>query len=77
MLRLPQGAELTRCLVHDIRKAEGGYNYYGYLSRQGDYYIMREKVDESEYRFATHTTKTYPQAFADRASLSYTYINLI
>lgn len=78
MLRLPQGAQmLNRCLAHDIVKDEDGYNYYGFLSRQGDYFIMREKVDETEIRYATHTTKTYAEAFLDRANLDYKYLNQI
>ena len=78
MIRAPQGAQiLNRCLAHDVAKDEDGYNYYGFLSRQGDYFVMREKTDETEYRFATHATKTYTQAFIDRADLDYTYLNLI
>lgn len=78
MLKAPRGAELmNRCMFHDKKLNEGGYNYYGFLSRQCDYFIMREKVDESEARFACDATKTYQEAFVARATLDYKYINEI
>ena len=76
MKKAPRGAELIgRCLFHDQKLNEDGYNYYGYLSRQGDYFIMREKTDESEIRFAYDETRTYQEAFIARATLDYKYIN--
>ncbi len=37
--------------IVDIAKAELGFNYYLYVRPGGSGIIMREKVDETEYRF--------------------------
>ena len=75
MLRLPRGASLLdRCLFHDKELALGGYNYYGYVGRDGDFFIMKIKVDETEARYASPTDKGYENAWIDKATLDYKYI---
>lgn len=78
MIKAPRSAHLLeRCLIHDVKLAETGYDYHGFLSRQGDYFIRRTKADGTEIRFAHDNTKTYQQAFAARATISYKYLNRI
>ena len=30
---------------------ENGYNYYGYVRHNGEWIIIREKIDNTEYRY--------------------------
>lgn len=58
--------------VKDIAESEGGYNYYGFSNKKGEWVIMREKTDGTEYRYAIAGTG-YTTAWTGRASLSYGY----
>lgn len=43
------------------------YNYYGYVSHDGAWVIMREKSDETEYRYCIGSSG-YTTAWSARAS---------
>ena len=47
---------------------ESGYNYYGYIRTNGEWAIMRQKTDESEYRFKVGASG---YSFSDRATYNY------
>lgn len=72
--RIPRSASLLdRCLFHDAGTV-GSYNYYGFVARNGQYFIMRVKSDESEARYASHATKGYVSAWAIKDTLDYKYL---
>ena len=56
--------------VVDIASNEGGYNYYGYIRKNGEWIIMRENTAQTEYRFA-YGMSTYSTNWSNRASLDY------
>ena len=62
-------AELSEYMIHDIAKAEGGYNYYLYIHPKGFAIVMREKTDETEYRYAV--AGIADNQWVNRATLSY------
>jgi hypothetical protein len=62
------------CQLADVAEAESGFNYYGLVRVDGTWVIMREKTDETEYRFAVGNGKVgnvYADKFADREQLNY------
>lgn len=62
--------------VKDIAESEshdvdaGTFNYYGFSNKKGEWVIMREKTDGTEYRFALGGTN-YSTAWTSRSSQSY------
>lgn len=56
--------------LSDFFGNEGGYNYYVYISITNSWLIMREKTDETEYRFAMGGSGA-STARTNRASLTY------
>lgn len=56
--------------VSDASLAEGGYNYYGFLSAEGGWIIQRQNVAETEYRYCAGGT-AYSDAWTIHTSLSY------
>ena len=56
--------------VVDIAKEESGYNYYGHIRHNGEWAIMREKTDQSEYRFKIGASD-YSTNWSTRGSLNY------
>jgi len=60
-------------MICDVVEAEGGYNYYGYLSSGEDSrsLIMRENAAETEYRYFFGKGSNYDVDFAARADLVY------
>jgi len=67
--------ELSEYMIHNIGKNESGevsgvlYNYYLYIHPKGQAIIMREKSDETEYRYANGGTGT--SRWANRENLTY------
>lgn len=61
---------LKNCAIADIAYDEAGeetgtlYHYYHFISPRGKHIIMREKDDETEYRYATGL-------FSNRQTLTY------
>lgn len=56
--------------VVDIANGEGGYNYYGYIGKDGSWVIMRENTSQTEYRFKVGGSE-YVTNWTNRASLTY------
>lgn len=67
---------LANCAISDVAYDEAGeetgilYNYYLYLHPSGKRVIMREKEDETEYRYATGL-------WVNRQNLTYKYFSRI
>jgi len=53
-----------------------GFNYYGYLKKDGSYYIMREEIAIGAYRYVKGTTD-YSTIWSARVSQVYDYFNVI
>lgn len=65
---------ITGCQVADAATEESGYNYYGYNSSDKRWVIMREKTDETEYRYAVGSNAkgvAYSTAWTNRATQDY------
>lgn len=56
--------------VVDIANGVGSYNYYGFIRKNGEWIIMREKTDQTEYRFAFGASD-YSTNWTNKASLTY------
>lgn len=56
--------------VVDITTGEGGYNYYGYIGKDGSWVIMRENTAQTEYRFSLGSTD-YTTGWSGRTGLIY------
>lgn len=50
-----------------------GYNYYGYVDSDGNYYILREDLDNKAYRYYAGTGD-YTTKWTNRAAQSYDYL---
>lgn len=57
---------LNNFQISRIALDEAGYNYYLYIHAMGFKVIMREKTDNTEYKYAELT-----EHWADRATLTY------
>lgn len=57
-------------LIVDVALAEAGYNYYSYLSSgtESRSMIVREKLDETEYRYFFGKGSNYDADWAARAT---------
>lgn len=53
---------------HDVDA--GTYNYYGYAKAKGNWVILREKDDETQYRYAIGK-EDYSTNWTNRESLTY------
>jgi hypothetical protein len=60
--------------IVEVRENEAGYNYYGYARANGCWKILREKTDNTEYRFAVGSSD-FETAFAARTTLTYKAAN--
>jgi hypothetical protein len=56
--------------IAEARESESGYNYYGYTRPDGSWRILREKTDNTEYRFAIGSSD-FATNFAGRSGLEY------
>jgi hypothetical protein len=64
-------------LVHDVE--EDTTSYYGFMNKDGAWYIIRN-VGDTTFRYATSGSTSgmsYTQAWTDRASLDYYYIDQV
>lgn len=67
---------LAGTFIADVAEGEAGeesgatYNYYGFLRTDGSWVILREKSDETEYRF-TVGSSGYASAWDARTSRTY------
>jgi len=67
-------AILDGCTIVNMELALGSYNYYGYMRNAGitEWVIMREKTDNTEYKYAIGSANnTYATAWAAKASQNY------
>ena len=55
----------------------GGFNYYGYMKKDGNFYIMRETIATGAYRYYKGTLGNYVTDWTARASQTYDYLNVI
>lgn len=55
----------------------GGFNYYGYMKKDGNFYIMREEVATGAYRYYKGTMGSYATDWTARTSQTYDYLNVI
>lgn len=71
---------LDGAIIQDIATSEahdvdaGTYNYYGYLKAEGSWVILREKDDETQYRY-TVGGSGYAAAWAARSSKTYVTVD--
>ena len=56
--------------------AIGGFNYYGYMKKDGNFYIMREEVAIGAYRYYKGVLGSYAADWTARAGKSYDYLNV-
>lgn len=63
---------LTDKNIVSIDTASVGYNYYGFMSKSGVWTIMREKQDQTEYRYAVGNMD-YDTNWLGRTGLIYQY----
>jgi len=50
--------------------------YYGFINKEGAWYIMKEDTETSSYRYAKGET-SFPQGWTNRAKLKYDYFHNI
>jgi len=68
-------SDISEFMIHNIAENESGeesgtlYNYYLYIHPRGQAIIMREKSDETEYRYAN--AGRGDNKWANRTSLTY------
>jgi hypothetical protein len=74
MKDLPIKDGLSAYAIHNVAKDESGYNYYGYISKDGSVIIFRENVAGTEYRYANGGTN-YSIAWNNRTTLDYKTID--
>ena len=63
---------LDGCTIMNQALAENDYNYYGFVrtGTSGTWVIMREKTDQTEFRYA-YGSSDYETNWANRENLSY------
>lgn len=70
-----EGTNLTDVATGEVHSVDAGtFNYYGYSKPDGSWVILREKDDESEYRFdigSANQGDDYPTAYTDRQNRTY------
>jgi len=68
-------SELSEYMIHNIAENESGevsgtlYNYYLYIHPKGQAIIMREKSDDTEFRYAN--AGKADNKWSDRQNLTY------
>lgn len=62
-------APFSEYMIHKIAESEGGYNYYLYIHSRGQAIVMREKTDETEYKYADAGRGS--SGWGNRAGLDY------
>jgi hypothetical protein len=66
-----RSALLEKMDITDIALSEGGYNYYGYVSRLDNAWaIMRANTAGTEFRYVVGV-REFPTAWAGRAGFTY------
>ncbi len=59
------------------RDTGGAFNYYGYMKKDAQFYIMREDTSTGAYRYYKGTVGDYVTDWTNRANLTYAYLNLV
>lgn len=65
--------DLGRFTISDIDDAANP-KYYGYIDKEGSWYIMEENTTNKSFRYAVGDTD-YPTNWTARAGLTYDYYN--
>lgn len=67
------GANLTDVAGGETHNVDAGtFNYYGYTRPDNSFVILREKTDETEYRYSLNKNgEVYASAFSDRKNREY------
>jgi len=68
------GANLTDVALGETHNVDAGtFNYYGYTRPDNSFIILREKTDETEYRYNMNETgnEVYSDEFGNRADRDY------
>ena len=74
------GYSLNHYLASDTDEPAGGPNYYGFLDKQGNFYIMKVTIsgDTQTIRYMRGTgLALYQTSWSDRANLTYKYASEI
>lgn len=58
-------------IIVDVAESVGGYNYYSYVRNNGEWIILREKTDGTEYRYKSGASD-YSTAWINKATHNYT-----
>ena len=67
---------LSNFKISDIDDSGLVYAYYGFLDKDGNWYIMREDITTNAYRY-TRGAANYTTNWTNRATLTYDYSNNI
>lgn len=59
---------LNEKYISDVALSESGYNYYGFLHREGKWAIIRENTAATEYRYAVGINGTYDSSWTNRGT---------
>ena len=54
--------------------SDSNITYWGYIDKEGNWYIQRQNMTTGEYRY-TQGTKDYIAEYGRRESLTYAYFN--
>ena len=67
---LPIKDGLSVYFIHEVAKDESGYNYYGYMAKDGSVIIFRENIAGTQYRYANGGLDL-TGSWTNRATLNY------
>ena len=69
-------APISEYMVSKCAYDEGGYNYYLYVHPLGQVVVLREKIDQTEYKYADGG-QSKSLSWTNRATLVYKYYDEI
>jgi hypothetical protein len=83
-LKIPTIVEITDSdpllgyRICDRDSGNGDFNYYGYMKKDGSFYIMREEVAVGAYRYYQGNIGSYATDWVARksGSITYSYLNV-
>jgi len=82
-LKIPQVVEvvdtdpLLGYRISDRDSGNADFNYYGYMKKDGGFYIMRETVTTGAYRYYKGVIGDYAADWTARVGKTYNYLNII